>query len=355
VVSSPPPTQLFVWHFEPEDQTERQDKTTTVLTSDTWLAFIHPCATLASLALVLVGGASRVASVASGRPSLPRAAAILGVASRGRSSPSWRDGATTKKGGKGGRSSLPRGGDALNARACVWRRGVGKDFADKSCKGIRSRLWGHWSRARTTTRTPAHTSPLTARAKEGFFVRRMLPLLSRITTTTTTTALSRRLCPSARSSLAATASTAVVDNHRHPRQPVTRRATHARAAGAAAKDDDAAMGGKDWESMWAAGLNPGDAFDARRVEPAFQALIDTGTLPKGRAFVPGCGRGYAINALAASGDRFVTGLEISETAKAAADAYLSAAPSGAGFAITDTTSVIVVSVPHLFLLDLFFC
>lgn len=82
----------------------------------------------------------------------------------------------------------------------------------------------------------------------------------------------------------------------------------------------AAMG-KDWESMWAAGLNPGDAFDARRVEPAFENLIASGTLPQGKAFVPGCGRGYAVAALA-SDQRHVTGLEISTTAKAAADAYL---------------------------------
>ena len=82
------------------------------------------------------------------------------------------------------------------------------------------------------------------------------------------------------------------------------------------------MPGKDWEAMWSAGLNPGDAFDARRVEPAFEALIATGTLPVGRSFVPGCGRGYAVAALA-SPERSVIGLEISETAKEAADAYLS--------------------------------
>lgn len=95
--------------------------------------------------------------------------------------------------------------------------------------------------------------------------------------------------------------------------------------------------------MWAAGLEPGDAFDARGVEPAFQALIATGTLPNGRAFVPGCGRGYAVAALT-SAERKVTGLEISETAKAAADAYLSSATSGDGGAAADGAQVIVVSV-----------
>ena len=95
--------------------------------------------------------------------------------------------------------------------------------------------------------------------------------------------------------------------------------------------------GTDWESMWGAGLNPGDAFDATRVEPAFESLIGTGTLPTGRACVPGCGRGYAVAALA-SDERHVTGLEVSKTAKAAADAYLSSVNVSA-----DKAQVIVVS------------
>ena len=81
------------------------------------------------------------------------------------------------------------------------------------------------------------------------------------------------------------------------------------------------MPDKNWEEMWAAGLNPGDAFDARRAEPALADLVDSGALPNGVALVPGCGRGYAVAALASS-DRAVVGLEISETAKAACEAYL---------------------------------
>jgi hypothetical protein len=93
---------------------------------------------------------------------------------------------------------------------------------------------------------------------------------------------------------------------------------------------------KDWEGMWSAGggLQPGQAFDATRCEPSFQALIDAGGLPTGRALVPGCGRGYAVAALA-SEDRAVTGLEISDTAKAAADAHLRSVGCTAGKVIVD--------------------
>ena len=86
-----------------------------------------------------------------------------------------------------------------------------------------------------------------------------------------------------------------------------------------------------WEGMWSAGLKPGDAFDAARVEPALAsaiALDDASKLdpPLGMsrasemtALVPGCGRGYAVAALAKM-DRFkhATGLEISPTAQKAA-------------------------------------
>ena len=80
----------------------------------------------------------------------------------------------------------------------------------------------------------------------------------------------------------------------------------------------------DWDSMWRAGgetLQPGQAFDASRCEPSLVALLETGTLPTGRALVPGCGRGYAVEALCSS-ERDVLGLEVSETAKRAAEAYL---------------------------------
>jgi len=77
-----------------------------------------------------------------------------------------------------------------------------------------------------------------------------------------------------------------------------------------------------WESMWARGIKPGAYFDASRAEPALQALIDSGVLPSGDALVPGCGRGYAMAALAESGERQVLGIDISSTAVKAAQDYL---------------------------------
>ena len=83
------------------------------------------------------------------------------------------------------------------------------------------------------------------------------------------------------------------------------------------------MQAEDWETMWSAdgGLKPGEAFDAKGCEPALVTLIASGNLPKGRGFVAGCGRGYAVAALA-NEKRTVTGLEISESAQAAAQDHL---------------------------------
>jgi len=75
-----------------------------------------------------------------------------------------------------------------------------------------------------------------------------------------------------------------------------------------------------WEEMWARGLDPGDAFDCEKNEPAFQDLIDKDVLPKGKALVPGCGRGYACCALARAGNK-VVGMDISKTACKAAEDY----------------------------------
>eukprot|EP00793_Prasinoderma_coloniale_P002230 PRCOL_00002738-RA len=87
-----------------------------------------------------------------------------------------------------------------------------------------------------------------------------------------------------------------------------------------------------WDGIWKAGLGRGEAFDADRVEPALQALIDGDDggrpLPGGVALVPGCGRGYAVAALA-SPERSVVGLELSETAAEVARKFVpSAEPKG---------------------------
>ena len=88
-----------------------------------------------------------------------------------------------------------------------------------------------------------------------------------------------------------------------------------------------------WERMWAGGLAPGAAFDAGRAEPALVALLaasPTPALPVGRALVPGCGRGYAVAALADAGYDAL-GVDIAPTGVAAARAHLAAArPEGGG-------------------------
>ena len=83
-----------------------------------------------------------------------------------------------------------------------------------------------------------------------------------------------------------------------------------------------------WEGMWGRGLAPGQAFDCTRCEPAFARLLKgdlAGTSSGKRALVPGCGRGYAVAALAAAG--FTTiGLEVAPSAVTAARDYLNAQP-----------------------------
>lgn len=77
-----------------------------------------------------------------------------------------------------------------------------------------------------------------------------------------------------------------------------------------------------WEEMWASGLGKGDKFDAAAAEPALQDLIDSGALPSsGHALVPGCGRGYAVAALAEGGEREVLGIDIAPTAVKAAQEW----------------------------------
>lgn len=69
------------------------------------------------------------------------------------------------------------------------------------------------------------------------------------------------------------------------------------------------------------------------VEPALQALIDKDVLPGGKALVPGCGRGYAVQALAASGIE-TWGIDIAPTAIEEAEAWVHGTP-GAHFECAD--------------------
>lgn len=111
-------------------------------------------------------------------------------------------------------------------------------------------------------------------------------------------------------------------------------ATYAAFHNSSSQDD-----GSGWERMWSGGLAPGQAFDAAKPEAALLALLPsnggfssvaTGLEAMGKlnlagkaAFVPGCGRGYAVAALAQLGGcSSVVGLEVSATAQAACAAYL---------------------------------
>ncbi|XP_019056498.1 PREDICTED: probable thiol methyltransferase 2 [Tarenaya hassleriana] len=64
-----------------------------------------------------------------------------------------------------------------------------------------------------------------------------------------------------------------------------------------------------WEKTWEAGNTPWDLGEAT---PIVVHLSETGSLPKGRALVPGCGSGYDVVAMACP-DRHVVGLDLSKT------------------------------------------
>ncbi|TVU12554.1 hypothetical protein EJB05_46205, partial [Eragrostis curvula] len=61
-----------------------------------------------------------------------------------------------------------------------------------------------------------------------------------------------------------------------------------------------------WEKSWEVGVTP---WDLGKPTPVIEHLVRSGTLPKGRALVPGCGMGYDVVALA-SPERYVVGLDI---------------------------------------------
>lgn len=87
--------------------------------------------------------------------------------------------------------------------------------------------------------------------------------------------------------------------------------------------------------MWSRGngLQPGTAFDAAMPEKALVALLKHGIDVRGNdIFVPGCGRGYSLAAFVEAGCKSATGLEISPTAAAAANTYLSKARISEGSA-----------------------
>jgi hypothetical protein len=65
-----------------------------------------------------------------------------------------------------------------------------------------------------------------------------------------------------------------------------------------------------WEDAWREGRT---GWDAGRSAPILETLVREGTLPEGRALVPGCGAGYDVLTLA-SPARTVIGLDVAPTA-----------------------------------------
>ncbi|KAL5199884.1 hypothetical protein ABZP36_021087 [Zizania latifolia] len=88
---------------------------------------------------------------------------------------------------------------------------------------------------------------------------------------------------------------------------------------------DSAVG---WDKSWEAGITP---WDLGKPTPIVEHLVKSGTLPKGRALVPGCGTGYDVVALA-SPDRFVVGLDVSSVAVEKAKQWSSSLPNADYFA-----------------------
>ncbi|GLJ05785.1 hypothetical protein SUGI_0025290 [Cryptomeria japonica] len=78
-----------------------------------------------------------------------------------------------------------------------------------------------------------------------------------------------------------------------------------------------------WDKCWVEGAIP---WDIGHVTPILSHLIEKGLLPYGRALVPGCGAGYDVVALA-NHNRYVVGVDISETAIKRAQELAACAPN----------------------------
>lgn len=79
-----------------------------------------------------------------------------------------------------------------------------------------------------------------------------------------------------------------------------------------------------WERCWEEGVTP---WDLGRPTPILEHLIQTKSIPDGRALVPGCGSGYDVVALA-SPERCAIGLDISEVAIKKARQLAASSPNG---------------------------
>ncbi|KAG8661504.1 hypothetical protein MANES_01G010300v8 [Manihot esculenta] len=78
-----------------------------------------------------------------------------------------------------------------------------------------------------------------------------------------------------------------------------------------------------WEKCWEQGLTP---WDLGQPTPALLHLHHTGSLPKGRTLVPGCGSGHDVVAIACP-ERYVVGLDVSDKAIKKAEELSSLSPN----------------------------
>ncbi|MBV1861998.1 MAG: methyltransferase domain-containing protein [Nannocystaceae bacterium] len=77
-----------------------------------------------------------------------------------------------------------------------------------------------------------------------------------------------------------------------------------------------------WQSAWEEGRTP---WDAGASAPVLRALVEAGSLPQGRTFVPGAGSGYDLLTLACE-QRSVVGLDLAPLAKTRFEALAQAHP-----------------------------
>uniref|UniRef100_A0A1J3EFZ6 Putative thiol methyltransferase 2 n=1 Tax=Noccaea caerulescens TaxID=107243 RepID=A0A1J3EFZ6_NOCCA len=82
-----------------------------------------------------------------------------------------------------------------------------------------------------------------------------------------------------------------------------------------------------WEKLWVEGRTMWDLGEAT---PIVVHLCETGSLPNGRALIPGCGTGYDVVVMA-SPDRHVVGLDISKTSVERSTKMFSSLPNSKHF------------------------
>ena len=92
-----------------------------------------------------------------------------------------------------------------------------------------------------------------------------------------------------------------------------------------------------WEQMWAAGLQPGQAFDVGSASATLLGCLSRGSYAGRtgmRALVPGCGRAYDALALVAHGFDEVVALDLAPTAVQSARAFLAASEDAGAARVT---------------------